>query len=62
MISIVIPVFNASGLVTPTIQELSVYLSQNFPDYEILLCDDSSKDGSREIMKKVAAGDKNVRL
>ncbi|MCA9404973.1 MAG: glycosyltransferase family 2 protein [Candidatus Omnitrophica bacterium] len=62
MISIVIPVFNASSLITSTVQELSVYLSQNFSDYEILLCDDSSKDGSREIMEMAAVEDKNVRL
>ncbi len=47
-VSIIIPVHNTERFLFDTIQSV---LSQTFTDYELILVDDGSTDGSREIMR-----------
>ncbi len=47
-VSIIIPVHNTERFLFDTIQSV---FSQTFTDYELILVDDGSTDGSREIMR-----------
>jgi len=46
-ISIIMPVYNAEAFLRETIDSI---LCQTFPDFELLALDDSSTDGSAEII------------
>src|SRR3989338_10714141 len=47
-LSILIPTYNGSQTITRALQSI---LSQNFSDYEIIICDDGSADNTVEIIK-----------
>ena len=57
-ISVCIPMYNESSVIEATARTLSAYMEAHFADYEILFCDDGSKDGSADIVR--ALGLKNV--
>ena len=59
MVSVVIPAFNAAMSIERTIQSV---LAQTYPNYEILVIDDGSSDGTSDVVKKLAAGDERIRL
>ena len=59
IISIVIPVHNAESCLEETVQSV---FDQTYGDYECILVDDGSTDGSRAVMEKLAGRDKRVRL
>lgn len=52
-ISVCIPMYNENAIITDTAQQLSLYMSQNFDDYEIIFCDDGSHDGCAETVKEL---------
>ena len=58
-ISIIIPVYNAEKYLR---QCLDSILNQSFRDFEVLLIDDGSKDGSGEICDEYAEKDKRIRV
>lgn len=58
-ISIIIPVFNASSYLTHCLQSV---LEQSFSDFELLLIDDGSCDGSSLICDSFAAKDERIRV
>ena len=55
-----IPMYNESKIIADTAKTLSVYMSENFEDYEIIFSDDGSTDGSADIVKGL--GLPNVRV
>lgn len=58
-ISIIIPVFNAGGFLPLCLESI---LLQEFTDYEILLVDDGSTDGSAEVCDRFAGLDPRVHV
>lgn len=58
-ISIVIPVYNTGQYLPRCLDSI---LSQSFTDFELLLIDDGSTDGSGDICDKYAANDYRVRV
>ena len=48
MISIIVPVYNAEKFIRETIQSV---LNQTYKDFELILVDDCSKDGSVDAIK-----------
>lgn len=57
MISIIVPIYQASKNLCRCIDSI---LSQTFTDFELLLIDDGSSDGSGEICDKYAVQDSRV--
>ncbi|NLG24502.1 MAG: glycosyltransferase, partial [Clostridiales bacterium] len=58
-ISVIVPVYNAM----PWLEEcLNSILSQSFSDFELILIDDGSTDGSAHLCDACAARDERVRV
>lgn len=58
-LSIIIPVYNTEATLPLCIDSI---LSQSFTDFELLLVDDGSKDGSRAVCDRYAEKDSRVRV
>ena len=58
-ISAMMPVYNAGRYVAGAVESI---LAQTFADFELLIVDDGSTDGSREVLERLAAGDGRIRL
>lgn len=58
-ISVIIPVYNAEKYLEKCINSV---LEQTYSDFELILIDDGSKDGSLEICKKFEKSDNRIKL
>lgn len=58
-ISIIVPVYNAGNFLAPCIESV---LKQTFEDFELLLIDDGSTDGSGKVCDEYAAKDNRLRV
>ena len=56
-ISVIIPVYNAEATLNKCVDSV---LGQQFPDFEVILVDDGSKDGSFQICEEYARKDSRV--
>jgi glycosyltransferase involved in cell wall biosynthesis len=59
MISIVMPSYNSSAFIREAIDSL---ISQTYPHFELLVCDDGSSDATQEIVREMASGDNRIKL
>jgi len=59
-VSFVFPMFNEADNIKDTIHRASVLARQISDDYEIVVADDASTDGSGEIVDKAAEEDKHI--
>jgi glycosyltransferase involved in cell wall biosynthesis len=59
LISVIIPVFNAGRYLRPAIQSI---LTQSLGDFELLIYDDGSTDGSQNVLREFARSDSRVKL
>lgn len=57
-VSVVMPVYNARLFLDEAVESI---LTQSFRDFEFILVDDGSSDGSSDILQKHAARDKRIR-
>ena len=60
-ISVVIPVFNAEQSLGELLRQLIPALSSLAETFEVILVEDSSQDGSWEVINKIVASDQRVR-
>jgi len=58
-VSIVIPTYNRKKLVSRALRSI---LKQTFSDFEIILIDDGSTDGSKEVLQEFASRDSRIKL
>ena len=58
-LSIIVPVYNVADLIKDT---LDCVLAQSFGDFELILVDDGSTDGTRDILADYAARDARIRV
>ena len=58
-VSVVMPVFNAGRFLG---EALDSVLAQTYPDFELVIVDDASNDGSYELLQAYAARDPRVRV
>ncbi|MGC6486377.1 MAG: glycosyltransferase family 2 protein [Planctomycetota bacterium] len=61
-LSVVVPIYNERDNVEPLHEALSYALQQLGRSYEIVFVDDGSDDGSRDVMRRLAANDPHLRL
>jgi glycosyltransferase involved in cell wall biosynthesis len=59
LISVLMPVYNAERYVAEAVESI---LAQSFRDFEFIIIDDGSTDGSLAILEKYAARDERIRL
>lgn len=62
MISIVIPVFNEGKNISLVYKRLKATLRQILSDHEIIFVNDGSRDNSIDILKRLAGGDRRVKI
>jgi glycosyltransferase involved in cell wall biosynthesis len=60
-LSVVIPVYNSEGTIAPLVAELNRELPKLCDEFEIILVNDGSRDGSWRVAQEVAAKDAAVR-
>ncbi|MGH6787004.1 MAG: glycosyltransferase family 2 protein [Novosphingobium sp.] len=58
-VSVVVPVFNAAAWLEPCLASIA---AQDFTDFELVLRDDGSSDGSRELLQAWARREPRIRL
>lgn len=61
-LSWIIPTYNEEKRIEKTLREVEAYLKTKNFDYEIIVADSASRDRTREIVSKIAAEFKNVRI
>lgn len=61
-ISVIIPVYNEKEIIVSSVNTINDFLKQNFKDYEILIVESGSTDGSFEICDEVAKKLKPVKV
>lgn len=59
LVSIITPSYNAEKLIGRTIESV---LAQSYQNWEMIVVDDCSKDGTREVVKAYAEQDPRIRL
>ena len=59
LISVVMPVYNALPFLDESISSI---LSQTLPDFEFVIFDDASTDGSVELLRQWSERDKRIHL
>ena len=58
-VSVIMPVYNSAGTLERAIGSL---LEQTFSDWEAVVVDDASRDGSWEILQAAAERDRRIRV
>lgn len=59
ILSVIVPCYNAGECLAPCLRSI---LKQSFHDFELIVVDDASTDGSLEVLKDFAATDSRIRL
>lgn len=61
-LTVVVPAYNEEARVGPSIERVVAYCEAERPDYEVLVVDDGSSDGTVAIARTAAAGNPRVRV
>lgn len=61
-ISVIAPVYNEKENISLFINQVETSLKKKFDSYEIILIDDGSNDGSRELLDKEAEKNGHVKV
>jgi glycosyltransferase involved in cell wall biosynthesis len=59
VVSVVIPLYNAAAYVAQAVRSV---LDQTFGDFELIVIDDGSTDGSAEVVERATKGDSRLKL
>ena len=60
-VSVVVPAFNEAGNITGTIRSIEEVLEDMFTEYEVIIVDDGSTDGTGTVAARLAESDSHVR-
>lgn len=61
-ISIIVPAYNESRRILPTLDKIDEYLRDRYGRFEIIVVNDGSKDNTAEVLSKVQKGNKILRV
>ncbi len=61
-LSVIIPVYNERYLVRELVRRVLAVAAPEIRELELVIVDDGSRDGSREILRQLAAGEPRIRL
>jgi dolichyl-phosphate beta-glucosyltransferase len=61
-LSIVVPAYNEERRIAPTLERITAFLDARRRSYELLVVDDGSRDGTRDVVAAIAAEHPLVRL
>ena len=59
LVSVIMPAYNAAGFIAESIRSVQ---QQSFEDWELLVIDDASRDGTSEIVEALRAEDPRIKL
>lgn len=62
LLSVVMPVYNEAEVLVPLVAELTASLDELEIDYELVFANDGSRDGSAEILDRLAAGNRAIKV
>jgi dolichyl-phosphate beta-glucosyltransferase len=62
MLSVVIPCYNEQARLPATLDAIKAYMAAHAVDYELVLADDGSSDGTQEVIKRAMNGAANVHM
>ena len=61
-LTVIVPVYNERHLVATSVGRLLAVTSEHISRLEVIIVDDCSTDGSREVLERLAAQDARIRL
>jgi len=61
-ISVVVPAYNEAGRILPTLEQVFSYMDEHHPDYEVLVVDDGSSDGTADVVRVRFAAQPRLRV
>ena len=61
-ISLIIPMYNESAIISDAVQTFSSYMEKRFVDWELIFVDDGSSDGCGDVVAAASEKDSRIRL
>lgn len=61
-ISLIIPMYNESTIISDAVQTFSSYMEKRFADWELIFVDDGSADGCGDVVAAASEKDSRIRL
>ena len=61
-LTVIIPIYNEKDIIKKALFELNLFMKQNFNDYELLIIESGSTDGSWELLDNLAAKNNKIKL
>src|SRR5512140_3688571 len=61
-ISVVVPAYNEAGRIFPTLEQILAYMDEHHPDYEVVVVDDGSSDGTAAVVSQRFQGKPQLRV
>ncbi len=61
-ISVVVPAYNEAGRILPTLEQILAYMDEHHPDYEVVVVDDGSSDGTAAVVSQRFQGKPQLRV
>jgi glycosyltransferase involved in cell wall biosynthesis len=62
LLSLIIPAYNEGARIAPSLAEAAAYLAASGLDYEIIVVNDGSTDGTAALIERLSAGRQDLRL
>jgi len=61
-ISVVVPAYNEAGRILPSLDNIFAYMDVHHPDYEVVVVDDGSSDGTAAVVSRRFEGKPQLRV